>query len=43
MKHSKVLLSGILFVALTACAQTTDGSWSALAGYENRRAVATLL
>ena len=30
MKHSKVLLSGILFVALTACAQTTDGSWSAL-------------
>ena len=30
MKHSKVLLSGILFVALTACAQTMDGSWSAL-------------
>ena len=30
MKHSKVLLSGILFAAVTACAQTTDGSWSAL-------------
>ena len=30
MKHSKVLLSGILFAAVTACAQATDGSWSAL-------------
>lgn len=30
MKHSKVLLSGILFAAVTACAQTTDGGWSAL-------------
>ena len=30
MKHSKVLLSGILFATVTACAQTTDGSWSAL-------------
>lgn len=30
MKHSKVLLSGILFAAVTACAQTTGGDWSAL-------------
>ena len=30
MKHSKVLLLGILFAAVTACAQATDGSWSAL-------------
>ena len=30
MKHSKVLLSGILFAAVTACAQTKGGDWSAL-------------
>ena len=30
MKHSKVLLSGILFAAVTACTQTTGGDWSAL-------------
>ena len=30
MKHSKVLLSGILFAAVTACAQTTGGDWSTL-------------